>query len=140
MIRLPRALSRSLSTSSPRAIAVRSPRDGQIFEEIPDCSAEDVDAAVAKAAACAASGWAQPDAVGSRAESLRAIAAAIRRETPRLAALETRDCGKPVSESEVDMGAVSDLFEFYAEIAPAELASTQIAVPDSEFTVRMQAI
>jgi len=96
---------RSLAT---RAIPVRSPRDGAVFAEIHDCSASEVDAAVAKATSCAASAWAKPDAVDSRAASLRALANAVRRETPRLAELETLDCGKPISESEVDMGAVCD--------------------------------
>ena len=79
-----RALARSLSS---RAIAVISPRDGRVFAEIADASAAEVDAAVSRAATCARSPWARPESVDVRSASLRALAAAIRRETSRLAEL-----------------------------------------------------
>ena len=131
-----RLASRALSTAS---IPVRSPRDGQVFAEIADWSAGEVDAAVAAAKGAAASAWAKPDAVGVRSASLRALATAIRRDTPRLADLEARDCGKPIAEAEADMGACADLFDFYAEIAPAELAPVPLALPDAEFASRVVA-
>ena len=128
------ALRRAISS---RAIAVRSPRDGHVFAEIADASAAEVDEAVSRAVACARSPWARPESVDVRSASLRALAAAIRRETPRLAELETRDCGKPIRESVSDMTASAACFEYYAEIAAAELAPQPLTLPDEAFRSRV---
>ena len=114
------------------AIAVRSPRDGKIFCEIPDWTASEVDAAVGEATAVARSAWAAPSSVESRASSLRALASALRRDTERLAKLETLDTGKPIAESRVDMASCCDLFDYYADIAAGVLAQQPLAASAKE--------
>ena len=116
-----RASCASIASSTRRAassLAVRSPRDGRIFAELPDWSASEVDAAVAKAVGVSQTSWAAPSSVESRVSSLRALASALRRDAERLAALETLDCGKPIGESRADMGGCADLCDYYASIAP----------------------
>ena len=121
------------------AIAVRSPRDGKIFAELRDWSAAEADAAIAKAQLVAKSAWAQPKyaAVDSRATSLRALATSIRGNKESLARLESLDCGKPISESRVDMDSCADLFDYYAEVAPSILAEAPISLPDADFSSRV---
>ena len=134
MARRATALRRSLSS-----LAVRSPRDGKVFASLPDLSADAVDDLVADAAACAGSAWARPNAVASRAASLRALATAIRRDTESLARLESLDCGKPLIEARADMAACADLCDYYAELAPQVLAGSGVPleVPDADFASRV---
>ena len=87
------------------SIAVRSPRDGKVFAEIPDLTEAEVGASVAQATDCAASSCARPTAVEDRIASLRALGSAIRAESERLAVLESTDCGRAL----VDMGTCADL-------------------------------
>ncbi|MCH7661681.1 MAG: aldehyde dehydrogenase family protein [Euryarchaeota archaeon] len=52
-----------------------------------------------------------------RGRLLYALADAIREEKERLAELETRDCGKPISQAEADVEGCARYFEYYAGIA-----------------------
>ena len=72
-----------------------------------------------------------------RAAALRALAAGVRRDSERLAELETRDTGKPIAESRVDMATCGDLFEYYAEIAPEILSEETLVIPDDDFSARV---
>ena len=91
------------------SIAVRSPRDGKVFAEIPDLTEAEVGASVAQATDCAASSCARPTAVEDRIASLRALGSAIRAESERLAVLESTDCGRALVETHADMGTCADL-------------------------------
>jgi betaine-aldehyde dehydrogenase len=115
------------------SIAVKSPRDGKVFDEIPDWTTAEVDSAVARAVALRPSAWAAPSSVGDRATQLRALAGAVRRETDRLARLESLDSGKPIAEAVADMGACVDLLEYYAAIAPSVLGERRLALDDADF-------
>lgn len=119
------------------SFAVHSPRDGKVFSEIPDWTTSEVDAAVAKASDVSCSAWAATSSVESRSKSLRALASAVRRDTERLAQLETLDAGKPIRESRIDMGACVDLLEYYADIAPSVLRDEPLELPDADFGSRI---
>ena len=133
---VPAAVKRMSSSSLGRTIKVRSPRDGQVFEEIADMTASEVDAAAELAHSCSRTSWAHPSSVNVRCESLRSLASAIRRDREPLARLESLDCGKPIVESREDMNVCADLCDFYAEVAPAEFAEVPIGLPDRDFKSR----
>ena len=140
MLRLSCAMARVHTrrmSSARNGIAVRSPRDGKIFCDIRDWTASEVDAVICEAAAISRSAWAAPSSVESRSSSLKVLASALRRDTERLARLETLDTGKPIAESRVDMAACCDLFDYYADIAPGVLAQQPLALPDADFGSRV---
>jgi aminomuconate-semialdehyde/2-hydroxymuconate-6-semialdehyde dehydrogenase len=89
------------------------PATGSAYAEIPDSDADDVAAAVA-AAERAAPGWAKLRA-SERASHLRRISEAILERADELAALESRDSGKPVElAGRVDIPRAAANFEFFA--------------------------
>ena len=128
---------RRLATRSVSSIAVRSPRDGLVFAEIPEMTAEQVEACVDSAQACLTSAWSRPSAVEDRAGALRAIGAELRERTEELANLETLDCGKPLSESRADLAFCADVCDYYADLAPAVLVDEPIKLPDEAFLSRI---
>jgi len=79
------------------------------------------------------SGWPQKGAE-QRAEVLRSIAAQLREpgKLGELSVIESRDCGKPLAESEVDISFCADVFDYYAEIAPKHLAPQPLPLPGGE--------
>jgi gamma-glutamyl-gamma-aminobutyraldehyde dehydrogenase len=95
-----------------------SPIDGTVIASIARGSAADVDAAVAAARRSFEAGaWRRTDP-RERKRVLRRFAEAIRADTVRLALLETRDVGKPISNSvSVDVANCADCIEYYAEFA-----------------------
>src|SRR3989442_9516970 len=92
---------------------VHDPSTEEVIAEVPDANAQDVDRAVAAARAAFDSGpWSQSTAQ-DRGRLLFRLAQKVRDETPRLAELESRNCGKPIVESEYDMADVATCFEYY---------------------------
>ncbi|WP_324755025.1 aldehyde dehydrogenase family protein [Roseovarius sp. Pro17] len=91
------------------------PSTGEAFDKIANGNAQDVDAAV-KAARAALPGWRSTPA-GERAALLRKVAAAIVDNREDLAALETRDNGKPMAESYIDVDTIAAIFGMYADMA-----------------------
>lgn len=92
---------------------VFNPATGEVIVEIPELSAEQVDAAV-RAADTALANWSQVSPKG-RAEALLAIADAIDAHAPELAVLESLNCGKPYQAALNDeLPAVADVFRFFA--------------------------
>lgn len=97
---------------------VVSPATGEVVGSIGAATAADVDAAVA-AARAAFKGWAATPAA-ERAVVLKAIAAGIRSRKAELAAMETLDGGKPITEAEWDMDDAAGCFEARRQLAGAE--------------------
>ena len=95
-----------------------SPIDGSVITTVARGGAADVAAAVAAARRTFESGvWRRTDP-RERKRVLRRFAEAIRADTVRLALLETRDVGKPISNSvSVDVANCADCIEYYAEFA-----------------------
>jgi len=108
---------------------VLSPADGAPLTTIAHASAADVDRAVRSARACFdESGWPSTP-VEERVGVLKRVAAALRERQGELAEIETRDCGKPLGESDADIGFCADMFDYYAETAAASLAPTKLSIP-----------
>ncbi|KOX12537.1 aldehyde dehydrogenase [Nocardiopsis sp. NRRL B-16309] len=89
-------------------------------------SAEETDAAVARAAA-AFPAW-RDTAPGERARLLRAVAAALDEHGEELARLEVRNAGHPLGQARWEAGNARDVFQYYAG-APERAAGRQIPVP-----------
>jgi len=98
-------------------IPVTDPATLEEVDRIPLGGADDVDAAV-DAARCAQPGWAAL-APRSRAAILSRAAALIRDGAPELAALLTREQGKPVAEARGECLGAAAVFEYAAGCASA---------------------
>jgi len=96
---------------------VYDPAKEEVIAEVPDSSAEDVDAAVAAARQAFEVGPWSKTTPQDRGRVLFRLAEKVRAETARLAELETRNCGKPIVESEYDVADVATCFEYYGGLA-----------------------
>ncbi|MFI7518318.1 aldehyde dehydrogenase family protein [Micromonospora globbae] len=103
-----------------------NPATGEVFAEVPDTSPEQVDAAVARAAAAYERWrWVAP---GERARLLRRFAAVVDARVEELARIEVRNSGHPIGGARWEAGNVRDVLDYYAG-APERLAGRQIPVP-----------
>jgi aldehyde dehydrogenase (NAD+) len=103
-----------VSGASGETIPVLDPSDGQVFAQLARGNAEDIRRAV-KAARAAADGGAWSKLVPvERGRLLMKLSNAIAAHHEELAALEMRDCGKPVKQAKADATACARYFEFYA--------------------------
>lgn len=115
--------------------ATHNPADGALLARVAQATAEDVDRAVA-AAAAGFKVW--RDVVPlERARILREIAAVIRRNGAELAELDARDCGNPVSELAADSHVAAALIDYFAGLV-TEMKGASIPVgPNAiNFSVR----
>lgn len=111
------------------------PATGTAFAEVARGTAADIDLAVA-AARRALPDW-RGMAPQERGRLLGALADRLRQEQDRLAALETRDNGKPISHARRDVETCARYFEYYAGIAD-KVHGESIPLTDSyvDYTVR----
>src|SRR3989442_6344090 len=93
--------------------------------EVAEASVEAADRAVARAKA-AYPAW-RAVSPGDRAKLLRRFANAVADEAGKLAELEARNVGKPISDARGEVGMVTDVFHYYAG-APERLLGTTIPV------------
>jgi acyl-CoA reductase-like NAD-dependent aldehyde dehydrogenase len=96
-----------------------------VIARLEAATAEDADAAVARAAA-AFEGW-RAVAPADRGRLLRRLAERLDAERERLAQLEMRNTGKPIGDARGEMGMVVDTFAYYAG-APERLLGDTIPV------------
>ena len=116
---------------------VYDPSTEEVIARVPDANTQDVDRAVAAARAAFDSGpWSQttPQA---RGQVLFRLAELIRNHTPELAELETRNCGKPIVESEYDMADAATCFEYYGGMATKVLGHVN-PVPANALSLTMR--
>jgi acyl-CoA reductase-like NAD-dependent aldehyde dehydrogenase len=104
---------------------VFEPATEEVLAELPRASAEDADAAVARAKG-AFPAW-RAVKPGDRAKLLRALARKIEDSLEDLATLEARNVGKPISDARGEVGMVVDVFDYYAG-APERLLGDTIPV------------
>src|SRR5271168_455795 len=96
---------------------VYDPATEEVIAEAPDSNAEDVDAAVAAARDSFENGpWSKTTAQ-DRGRVLFRLAEKLRAQAGPLAELETRNCGKPIVESEYDVADAATCFEYYGGMA-----------------------
>lgn len=102
-----------------RFYSVVDPATGEPFAEAADGGAQDVDAAVAAAAASMADGrWLGMDPL-ERARTLHRIARAIRDRQEQLASVMTRENGMPISFAQwLEIPMAADVFDYFAGLIP----------------------
>ncbi|MET0598758.1 MAG: aldehyde dehydrogenase family protein [Mesorhizobium sp.] len=104
---------KSVDSLSGLRIDVVCPSDGKVFASIPASGEADVDRAVKVARHALEDGpWARMTAV-ERGRSLTRLGQLVEREAEALAALESRDTGKPLRQGRADVAATLRYFEFY---------------------------
>jgi acyl-CoA reductase-like NAD-dependent aldehyde dehydrogenase len=105
---------------------VLNPATEQAVTTVTQASAEEADAAIARAAA-AQQGW-RSVSPGDRAGLLRAFAAAVDAHVDELAGLEVAGSGHPLGQARWEAGHVRDVLLYYSA-APERLIGKQIPVP-----------
>jgi betaine-aldehyde dehydrogenase len=93
-------------------LQVIEPATEAVIAQLVPATVEDLDAAVARAAA-AWPAWAAVSPT-DRARLLRRLADAIDEHGEELAALESRNAGKPISAARGEIASVAEVFHFYA--------------------------
>jgi len=106
-------------------ISVVEPATEQVMAEVPRAGADDVDAAVARAAG--AFGKWRAISPGDRAALIHRLAAALEARIEDLATLEARNVGKPISDARAEMEMVAATYRYYAG-APERLLGRTIPV------------
>jgi len=100
-----------------RWLPTENPFDGTTIAHFPRCDAADVQRAVSAARRASEYGdWAGMGA-SARGQLLHAAGALVAQRADELAALETRDTGKPIVESTAQMRGVADWFRYYGGLA-----------------------
>lgn len=103
--------------ASGRVLPVVAPAEGVIFAEIAAGGADDIARAIAAARAAFEGGtWSRLSAT-ERGRLLSKLGALIKENADELAALEARDCGKPMATARADIAAAARYFEFYGGAA-----------------------
>lgn len=97
-------------------IDVLDPSTGKVFARIPRGSAADVDRAVAAARSAFEGAWGAKSAL-ERGRILMKISSLILENFEELAALESRDTGKPMKQARADITATARYFEYYGSAA-----------------------
>lgn len=117
------------------------PASGEVIDSVTAGGPADIDAAVTAARNAFEGGW-KSTSGAERAKILWAIAAGITANRDPLAELETRDNGKPLPESYIDVDTIAQIFEMYAGMADAldERGEEKLDIPgeamDSSVTWR----
>ncbi|TMJ98373.1 MAG: aldehyde dehydrogenase [Actinobacteria bacterium] len=101
-----------MSTTASDVLQVVNPATEEPIAELEKAGVEEADRAVA-AARSAFPAWREV-APGDRARLLRRLADLVEEHGEELASLETRNVGKPISDSRGEVGMVADVFHFYA--------------------------
>jgi betaine-aldehyde dehydrogenase len=117
-------------------LAVLDPGREERIATVPACGRAEIDRAVT-AASRAQPDWAARSAV-ERAGFLRRIADALDADTENLAELETRDNGKPLAESRLDVADAIYVFRYYADLVEAQPRDEAVALPDARFDCRVR--
>jgi len=116
---------------------VYDPSTEEIIAEVLDGNARDVDRAVRAARAAFDSGaWPQTTAQ-ERGRILLRLAEKVRKEAPRLAELESRNCGKPIVEAEFDVADMATCFEYFGGLA-TKIVGQVNPVPDNALSLTLK--
>jgi betaine-aldehyde dehydrogenase len=94
------------------SVTVLNPATEEAIAELPAAGAEETDEAVARARA-AFPAW-RTVAPSDRARLLRRLAGLVEEHGEELARIETRNVGKPISDSRGEVGMVAEVLHFYA--------------------------
>jgi betaine-aldehyde dehydrogenase len=125
-----------VAAASGRTLEVMDPATGKAMATVPDAQAEDVDRAVKAARRAFEEGWRDVTAQ-ERGRILFRLAERVRARTAELAELETLNSGKPLAESEFDVGDVATCLEYYGGLA-TKLHGEVLNVPDNAISLAMR--
>ena len=116
---------------------VVNPATGETIAVVTEASREDVERAVAAAREAFDSGpWRRSTAL-ERGRLLYRMAEVVKRHAAELAELETRNTGKPIVESEVDIADTVTCLEYYAGLATKVHGET-LPVPDNALSFTLK--
>ncbi|EWH02485.1 betaine-aldehyde dehydrogenase [Halomonas sp. BC04] len=122
---------RRVEATSGETFDVHNPYDGTLLARVQQASQADVDRAVA-AARKGQHVWAAMTGM-ERGRILNRAVALLRERNDEIAELETRNTGKPISETAaVDIATGADVIEYYAGLASA-IEGAQIPLRESSF-------
>ncbi len=97
-----------------------NPADGSVAAVVDEATPDDARAAVAAARKAFDDGAWRATPVTERAELLDRIAELLQRDKEALALLETRDTGKTLVESRIDIDDVTSVFRYYSRLVGSE--------------------
>ena len=103
-------------------LEILNPATEEVVERLEPATAQDADAAVARAKA-AFPAW-RDVAPADRSRLLRRLADALEAERENLAQIESRDTGKHINDARGEMGMVADTFHYYAGMPERLLGDT----------------
>ncbi|QEN12190.1 NAD-dependent succinate-semialdehyde dehydrogenase [Mycolicibacterium sp. ELW1] len=111
--------------------AVVDPKSGEVVREYPTATDEQIEQALASAAA-AFRDWSKTSTVADRANLIRRVAALHTERRDKLAEIINREMGKPLDQAlgEVDFSAA--IYEYYADNAEKFLADEPIELLDGD--------
>ena len=114
-----------------------NPATGEVIARVAEAGLEDVDRAVRTARRAFDEGPWTNGGPGKRARALFRAAALIRERADQLAELETRNCGKTISDARGEVLGVALCFEYYAGAATKIMGETiPVSAPGLDFTLR----
>ena len=115
---------------------VVSPVDGTVIARVAKGGAEDVDRAVVAAQRAFDGEW-HTWSQTRRGQALHRLAALTRDHLEELAAMESRNMGKPISSARWEIGAVADVLDYHAGAANKLMGETiPVSKPGFDFTLR----
>ncbi|KMO82337.1 betaine-aldehyde dehydrogenase [Mycolicibacterium chubuense] len=106
-----------------------NPADGSVVAVVDEATPDDARDAVAAARAAFDDGAWRATTAAERSELLSRIADLLQRDKEDLAHLETRDTGKTLAESRIDIDDVTSVFRYYSRLIGVE-ADTLVDVGD----------
>jgi aldehyde dehydrogenase (NAD+) len=109
--------------SSGQTLPMTDPATGEVYEQIARGTVQDVDTAVKSARSCYENIW-QHITAAERGRLLMKLSMKVAEHADELAAIEQRDCGKPVKQAKADAAALARYFEFYAGAADKLMGET----------------
>src|SRR5271167_3521716 len=126
-----------VSSRSNKTFPVYEPSTEEVFAQVPDANAEDVNLAVAAARAAFDEGPWSTTTPQERGRVLFRLAEKIRQNAAMLAELEARNSGKPIVEAEYDIADCATCFEYYGGLATKVLGFVN-PVPDNAISLSLK--
>jgi betaine-aldehyde dehydrogenase len=114
-----------------------NPATGEVLATVAESTAADVAAAVRAARQAFDTGPWRTVTAQARGRILFAMAGLLRQHAAALAELETRNCGKPIVESEMDVQDAATCLEYYGGLA-TKIHGETLPVPDNALNLTLK--
>ncbi|HEY0473022.1 MAG TPA: NAD-dependent succinate-semialdehyde dehydrogenase, partial [Kribbella sp.] len=112
---------------------VTDPATGELIEEMPNSTDEEVQAAIERVHRGYSSWRSRP--VTERAEIVSRAAELFAERSDELAAIMTLEMGKRINEGRGEIGSVVDIFNYYADNGPALLADEPLRIKGGDAVI-----